>query len=1411
MSMQEKTKGRLVPLNTWGAITAQLRAIKEEKDSEKQIAFLIEAIVNLRLLDKERDLPDKRDEKGNIDEFYAMLLDEAVKMLDSVPQPSVEFTYYSRELLKKLPLREGGTDLIGDLRSAAEQFDESRTDDDPLRGFAADLRKEVHRRLSPRILTRYIEPYFALLDGNKKPMMRAGYAGAAMQFNPEEEDTEYTQLAEEMRDKLTYLWDYGHGNISRLKENITNRMDLFEKCFLRKEIEGFLKLCEPHEIRMTHNLEDCLQRLINFKKLIRACFLEGRISHIDYLNTDLDLGRFIFLFTNDLTNNHYSHITYSNFKDCIALSRDLVNLMNAKGILSQEAGADFSKKLNCLYEAASPDFLQARQIFQDLSSELQKFLKNGIFHNFTPMLNSVLDKVYHVPTASIAAIRDRFFNSFIRTTEFHAVNAFIEKILDFLLMELSAKSTESSLYGRYSFNVLPEVNGNFEKFIACTWKPVSGEIRPFLGGKGNGIIDMSSLGVKVPPAFILGLPVCEELSHPEADTKTFRMAVADYLNQLEEQTGRKLGSPDRPLLVSTRSGATISMPGSMCTILNVGLTPAVRARLSEKYGRAFAETLYMRFLKNVLTALEKPFTAERGERIVSQTPRAEAAIREALGERRGRNFFESPFEQLITCIELVFESSRTDTVKNYLKTIAVDTVFGTAVTVQQMVFGNLNAESLTGVVFTRNPITGADELFGEYREMTQGEDVVMSNLITRNISGAPDAVRQKLEEYKQILETGLKHELDLEFTVEDGQLYLLQARRATISPYAKLMVDTDLLKKEIIDVDEYLYRLGRLNTSNPNISIPRTGTGVQEWNPPVTTGMTINQGITWGRLVLTREKLEELKEQRESIVLFYQNTRPSDFYIINNSHGIATIYPGRTSHAAITSITLNKPCIVGCSNAKIDLQNLTVTFKGTEKDIVLKEGEPVTLDANSGCLYRGLVQLSGSFLNMRSIAGVVQKLRTRKEILSGVERLIQENIAGLEKETSIRKRTLSHADKKLLSGRKVLVRTDFNVPVINGKPVDPDRIEDSLKTLDYLLEAGATPVVCSHRGDPGAEEKHGRSREELYSDYTLSPAAELLEKLRPGKTFFHKGSVGSSGLLVSRADMVPGKINILENLRFAIGEKENDPGFARNLAALSDDIYVNDAFGACHRSHASITGAARIMKTKMAGFLLEKEIHYLSGMVTAPAHPFIVFAGGAKLSSKFGSIEKMLQKADFMFAGGGVALTLLKAKGTSVGDSEAETRLLELGSVLLKKYGGKIILPSDFMVTNMFSRANGTCGPLSVQTLPLPEKSFAVDIGPESIKTAMQLLDKAETVFWNGPMGINEIPACATGTKKLCLAMAEKAREGKIVIAGGAATVEEIKKTGAGREFTHLSIGSTSCPEYIERLALPGISVLDPE
>jgi len=572
----------------------------------------------------------------------------------------------------------------------------------------------------------------------------------------------------------------------------------------------------------------------------------------------------------------------------------------------------------------------------------------------------------------------------------------------------------------------------------------------------------------------------------------------------------------------------------------------------------------------------------------------------------------------------------------------------------------------------------------------------------------------------------------------------------------------------------------------------------------------INHGITWGTLVLTPEKLEEIKAHRENIIYFAQNTKPSDFYIINNSHGIVTVFPGRTSHAAITSITLNKPCIVGCSNAIINLEQKSVTFKGTEGDVTLKEGELVTMDANSGYIYRGTVPLSNSFIRTHNILDTVRSTDSKTEAAARVEKIIREKIAILEKETGFKKKVITSVPKEDFDNKNVLVRLDLNVPLSKGKITDATRIEAAMPTIRYLLEAGATPILCSHLGEPDKQEKKGKSREEIYSDYSIRPVADYLRE-RFSDLVFHEKSVASSGVLITRNDIVKDRVNIIENLRFAIGEKENDAVFARGLAGLSDGIFVNDAFGTSHRSHASITGVTRHVAIKLAGLLVEKELKYLGGAVSNPQRPFVGITGGSKISTKLGIIESLLQKIDLLIVGGGIGYTLLKAIGFDVQKSLVEESMLETAKKLMDKYGSKIVLPRDFVTTDHFDFANQKVGNLERNVKTIKEGWESFDLGQESINHAIGILEKSKTILWNGPIGAFEIKEGSEGTLRLAHELARLAGEGKIVIIGGGDSAAAVQTAGVADKMTHVSTGGGASLEFLERLTLPGVSVLDSE
>jgi hypothetical protein len=459
--------------------------------------------------------------------------------------------------------------------------------------------------------------------------------------------------------------------ITAVKNNLESHLDLFEKCFLKKEMQTFLKISDAAHIKNTDNLVDCVKRLASFKMLLKKSYSEKRIEMFDFLNLDLDIGRLVFIFTNDLTNNHYETVTFGNIKDCMILVKELIVLLSIKGILAEKSDK-FIKELNEIYAMETVDILKTKRLFENIAIELQQFMRTNIFLRLSQMLNNVLE-AYKVPTSALSPIKDRFFNNFIRTTEFHAVSEFIEKIVMFLNRELATKSAESSLYGKYRVSDLPAVNSNYDDFIATTWTKTPDSVRPYLGGKGNGIIDMSSLGVNIPPAFILGLPICREMAGENSDRAGFRAVIKKYLEQLEAKTGKKLGCPTNPLLVSVRSGTTISLPGSMCTILNVGLTADIRDTLAAKHGDAFASSIYRRFLINSLVALEKDPGSE------ASIEMAEQAVKKELGA----SFLDDPFEQLVKSVDLVFASSRSQIVRDYLKELSIDVIYGTAVTIER--------------------------------------------------------------------------------------------------------------------------------------------------------------------------------------------------------------------------------------------------------------------------------------------------------------------------------------------------------------------------------------------------------------------------------------------------------------------------------------------------------------------------------------------------------------------------------------------------------------------------------------------------------------------------------------------------------------------------------------------------------
>ncbi|MHB0997358.1 MAG: phosphoglycerate kinase, partial [Elusimicrobiales bacterium] len=369
----------------------------------------------------------------------------------------------------------------------------------------------------------------------------------------------------------------------------------------------------------------------------------------------------------------------------------------------------------------------------------------------------------------------------------------------------------------------------------------------------------------------------------------------------------------------------------------------------------------------------------------------------------------------------------------------------------------------------------------------------------------------------------------------------------------------------------------------------------------------------------------------------------------------------------------------------------------------------------------------------------------------------------------------------------------------------------ALPTIQYLLAAGATPVLCSHFGEPDKQEKKGKSREEVYAQHSLRPVADYLRAHYLPDLVFHEGSIASSGVLVAKAAIAKGKPNLIENLRFAIGEKENDSVFARGLAGLADGIYVNDAFGTCHRRHASITGVTKHVRLRLAGLLIERELKYLGGAVSEPQRPFVGITGGSKISSKLGVIESLLQKIDLLIVGGGIGYTLLKAKGFEVQKSLVEESMLDTARKLLQKYGDKIVLPRDFVVTDKFDFAAQKVGGLKRDVKVIPEGWESFDLGKESLDHAVKILSEARTILWNGPIGAFEIKEGSEGTLRLARELAALAEKGKTVIIGGGDSASAVRIAGVADKMTHVSTGGGASLEFLERLTLPGISALDSE
>ncbi len=391
-----------------------------------------------------------------------------------------------------------------------------------------------------------------------------------------------------------------------------------------------------------------------------------------------------------------------------------------------------------------------------------------------------------------------------------------------------------------------------------------------------------------------------------------------------------------------------------------------------------------------------------------------------------------------------------------------------------------------------------------------------------------------------------------------------------------------------------------------------------------------------------------------------------------------------------------------------------------------------------------------------------------------------------------RKRSVLDAD---VAGKRVLTRVDFNVPIKDGRVTDDSRVRAALPTINHLVRHGARVILMSHLGRPA-----GTGYEEAFS---LKPVADHLATLVDAKVSYVRDVCGEQARAAADA-LRDGEVLVLENLRFEAGEKKNDPAFARALASLGD-LYVDDAFGVSHRAHASVVGVPELLPA-YAGLLLAHEVETITGMLEDPRRPFVAVLGGSKVSDKIGVIDRLIDTVDTLLVGGGMAFTFVRAQGHDVGTSLLEQDWVQKAGEMVEKARAKgcdLVLPVDYVVADRFADAATT---EVVAADAIPEGMMGLDVGPRTVELYAAKIAQARTIFWNGPMGVFEMPSFEAGTRGVAQAIADNAEANSIV--GGGDSGAAVNQFGLADRMTFVSTGGGASMKLVEGEALPGVEAI---